>query len=84
MEITAHSVEGTDLFVHRLGEYILCSILPEVTKLLTRNSFYRSGVFSDLTIRTQDQDLKVHKLIVCSRSETFCRIFNENFDVSLL
>ncbi|CAI7623425.1 unnamed protein product [Penicillium crustosum] len=61
MELTAHSVEGTDRFVYQLGE------------------LYPTGTFSDLTIYTTDQALKVHKLVVCSRSEAFRRIFsNEN------
>ncbi|KAJ9492239.1 hypothetical protein VN97_g984 [Penicillium thymicola] len=58
MELTSYSVEGTDRFVQRLGE------------------FYPTGTFSDLTIYTTDQALKAHRLIVCSRSEAFRRIFS--------
>ncbi|KAF9250632.1 hypothetical protein DTO006G1_5736 [Penicillium roqueforti] len=57
MELTSNSVEGTDRFVHRLG------------------NFHRTGIFSDLTIYTADQVLSVHRIVVCSRSETFCRHF---------
>ncbi|CAI7615148.1 unnamed protein product [Penicillium glandicola] len=57
MEFTSYSVEGTDRFIHRLGE------------------FYSTGIFSDLTIYTTDQALQVHRLVVCSRSEAFCRFF---------
>ncbi|KAG0158769.1 hypothetical protein PDIDSM_6288 [Penicillium digitatum] len=59
MEITSHCVEGTDRFVHRLGE------------------LYPTGIFSDLTIYTTDQVLKVHRLVVCGRSEAFCRFFSD-------
>ncbi|CAG8898379.1 unnamed protein product [Penicillium egyptiacum] len=59
MELTYYSVEGTDRFVHRLGE------------------LYHTGIFSDLTIHTTDQALKVHRLVVCGRSETFCRFFSD-------
>ncbi|KAJ5514849.1 hypothetical protein N7463_004401 [Penicillium fimorum] len=58
MELSSYSVEGTDWFVHRLGE------------------LYPTGMFSDLTIYTTDQALKVHRLVVCGRSEVFCRFFS--------
>ncbi|KAJ5834309.1 hypothetical protein N7447_000335 [Penicillium robsamsonii] len=58
MELPYYSVEGTDRFVHRLGE------------------LYLTGMFSDLTIYTADQALKVHSLVVCSRSEAFYRFFS--------
>ncbi|MBZ6376156.1 MAG: BTB/POZ domain-containing protein [Kocuria palustris] len=44
---------------------------------MTRDSLYHTGVFSDLTIHTTDQALEVHRIIVCSRSETFCRFFSD-------
>ncbi|KAJ9306773.1 hypothetical protein DTO217A2_3760 [Paecilomyces variotii] len=42
-------------------------------------SFFASSTFSDLTIITKDQEFKVHKLIVCSQSGFFARLFKQNW-----
>ncbi|KAJ9194390.1 hypothetical protein DTO164E3_5368 [Paecilomyces variotii] len=42
-------------------------------------SFFASSTFSDLTIVTKDQEFKVHKLIVCSQSGFFARLFKQNW-----
>ncbi|CRG90850.1 hypothetical protein PISL3812_07896 [Talaromyces islandicus] len=38
-------------------------------------SYLLSGQFSDLTIRTIDQEFKVHRLVVCGQSEYFSRLY---------
>ncbi|KUL81280.1 hypothetical protein ZTR_10828, partial [Talaromyces verruculosus] len=52
-------------------------------------SYLLSAQFSDLTIRTIDQEFKVHRLVVCGQSEYFSRLYkgkwteaNEN-DIAL-
>ncbi|KAL1979195.1 hypothetical protein VTN96DRAFT_6523 [Rasamsonia emersonii] len=42
-------------------------------------SYFLSSRFSDLTIYTEDQEFKVHRLVVCGRSEYFSRLFNGNW-----
>ncbi|RDW86231.1 uncharacterized protein DSM5745_02873 [Aspergillus mulundensis] len=39
-------------------------------------SYYRSSKFTDLTITTSEQEFKVHKLVLCSQSGYFARMFN--------
>ncbi|KAL4906824.1 hypothetical protein BDW74DRAFT_149687 [Aspergillus multicolor] len=39
-------------------------------------SYYRSSKFTDLTITTSEQEFKVHKLVVCSQSGYFAKMFN--------
>ncbi|PYI17275.1 BTB/POZ domain protein [Aspergillus violaceofuscus CBS 115571] len=43
--------------------------------LASIKKYYASSKFSDLTIHTLDQDLKVHRLVVCGQSEYFSRLY---------
>ncbi|GBF63942.1 hypothetical protein TMEN_6610 [Trichophyton mentagrophytes] len=42
-------------------------------------SFFNSSKFTDFTIRTAEDDFKVHKVVVCGQSEYFTHIFDGNW-----
>ncbi|KAJ5549655.1 BTB/POZ protein [Penicillium frequentans] len=42
-------------------------------------SFFQSAQFSDLVIKTEEQEFKVHRLIVCGQSEYFARLYKANW-----
>ena len=43
--------------------------------LTSKYSFFNSPHFSDLTVKVDDTEFKVHKVILCSRSEYFSRLY---------
>ncbi|KIX08720.1 uncharacterized protein Z518_03377 [Rhinocladiella mackenziei CBS 650.93] len=43
---------------------------------LRLKSFFNSSKFSDFTIKVDDRDFRVHKIIMCGQSEYFDRLFN--------
>lgn len=45
-------------------------------------SFFLSSQFSDLVIKTTEQEFKVHKLIVCAQSEYFAQVYKGDWAVS--
>jgi hypothetical protein len=49
---------------------------------LTRNSFLKSGAYSDLTITCGSDTYKVHKVVVCERADFFARALKFGGQVS--
>ncbi|KAJ5938796.1 BTB/POZ protein [Penicillium verhagenii] len=39
-------------------------------------SFFKSSQFTDLVIATEEQEFKVHRVVVCGQSEYFARLYN--------
>lgn len=52
--------------------------------LLTKNSFYDSGQFTDLTITCGSEEFQCHKIVLCSQSKFFKAACTSGFNVSLL
>ncbi|KAM5432313.1 hypothetical protein McanMca71_007888 [Microsporum canis] len=48
----------------------------EDTLRASLKSYFDSSKFTDLVIRTVDDDFKVHKVVVCGQSEYFTRLFD--------
>ncbi|OJJ35967.1 hypothetical protein ASPWEDRAFT_172752 [Aspergillus wentii DTO 134E9] len=50
-------------------------------KVLVGNikKLFRSSKYTDVTIRTDDGEYKVHKLVLCAQSEYFNRLFDGNW-----
>ncbi|KAJ5510616.1 hypothetical protein N7453_002719, partial [Penicillium expansum] len=42
-------------------------------------SFFISSQFSDLVVKTEEQEFKLHRLIVCGQSEYFARLYQGNW-----
>lgn len=78
-----HNLEMDDLADIIKGLALQFGRVESSHQSTNKNSYFLSSKFSDLTVSTEDAEFKVHKMVLCGRSEYFSRLFNGNWAVSI-